>query len=83
MSVLPYEIAHVLITGNYTLLILLGLLYVLSVGLIYRAAYRIGSFPFYVCILYPIYLIMFHIIFIYSIVATFIIRSTTWKGRKL
>lgn len=83
MTVLPYEIVHVAVNRDVMLLILLGSLYILSVGLIYRAAYHTGSFPIYVCIFYPVYLMMFHIIFVYSIVATFVIKSTTWKGRKL
>ena len=83
MTVLPFEIINVALNWNLPILILLSILYIVSVGLIYRALRNTGSYPLYVCILYPVYLIVFHIIFIYSIFATFVFKSTTWKGRVL
>ncbi len=60
-----------------------GGVYIYSVLLIYRAARTIGSYPLYICLVYPIYLLVFHLIYLYSVIATYIFKSTTWKGRKL
>jgi 4,4'-diaponeurosporenoate glycosyltransferase len=83
LNAVPLQIIRELAWGNYTQLILLGGIYMLFAAMVYRIAYRAGSYPIYVCLLYPIYLIVFEVIFLYSIIATFIIKTTTWKGRKL
>ena len=83
LTALPFDIGSTIWRSDYIMLAVTASLYVLSVAVMYRAAHTIGSYPLYVCILYPVYLVVFHIIFFYSLVATFIIKTTTWKGRKL
>lgn len=63
-------------------LVLCGM-YILTVLLIYRAARAVGSYPLYVCAVYPIFLFSFQLIYLYSIIGTYFLKSTTWKGRKL
>lgn len=83
LTILPIEIIMKLVTGpTYLLYIFIGI-YLYSVVLIYRVAKTIGSFPIYTCIFYPFYLLVFHLTYIYSIIGTYILKSTTWKGRKL
>jgi 4,4'-diaponeurosporenoate glycosyltransferase len=83
LTALPIEIANAAINSNLNQLILLLIIYALTVITIYRSAINIGSYPIYVCLFYPLYLTMFHVIFFYSIIATYILKTTTWKGRKL
>ncbi len=72
----------VLVSSDQNILILAGL-YIFSVFLIYRAAKAVGSYPLYICFMYPIYLLSFQIIYLYSIIGTYFLKTTTWKGRKL
>lgn len=83
LNAVPLEIVRNSIWQNYPLLLLLGGIYLLFAALIYRIARQAGSYPFYVSLLFPLYLIVFEAIFLHSISATFITRTTTWKGRKL
>jgi 4,4'-diaponeurosporenoate glycosyltransferase len=83
LNAVPLEIIRNIAWGNSVQLMLLGGIYILFAAMVYRIAYRAGSYPIYVCLLYPIYLIVFEVIFLYSIIATFITKTTTWKGRKL
>lgn len=83
LTAIPIELIKAIFSQDWsTLIVVVGIYFISSVS-IYRIAYHSGSYPPYVCILYPIYLLSFHLIFIYSVFATFIIKSTTWKGRKL
>jgi 4,4'-diaponeurosporenoate glycosyltransferase len=83
LNAVPLEIIRHIAVGGYVQLILLGGMYMFFAATIYRIAYRAGSYPVYVCLLYPIYLIVFEVIFLYSIIATFFTKTTTWKGRRL
>lgn len=60
-----------------------GGIFLITVLLIYRVARTVGSYPFYICLIYPFYLLAFQLIYIYSIIGTYFLKSTTWKGRKL
>jgi 4,4'-diaponeurosporenoate glycosyltransferase len=60
-----------------------GGLYVFTVLLIYRSARSVGSYPLYICFMYPVYLLAFQFIYLYSIIGTYFLKTTTWKGRKL
>ncbi len=82
-TAVPLEIIMSLAAMNSAQLILMCGIYLLFAGMLYRIAKRAGSYPLYVCLLYPIYLIVFELIFVYSIAASFILKTTTWKGRKL
>ncbi len=83
LTALPIELIKTAVKGELTSFILLAFLYILNVCVIYRTAYNIGSYRLYVCSLYPIYLLIFHVIFVYSVIAVFVLKSTTWKGRRL
>ncbi|NLY81535.1 MAG: glycosyltransferase [Clostridiales bacterium] len=83
LTALPIELVNAFISSNLNHLALLSVIYALTVIMIYRSARNIGTYPLYVCIFYPFYLLMFHVIFFYSIIGTYIFKTTTWKGRKL
>jgi len=83
LTLLPIEIINAIISGQGNTLILLASIYSLSILLIYRVASSIGSYTIYNCIFYPVYLLLFHFLYIYSVIGTYILKSTTWKGRKL
>jgi len=83
LTALPIDIVQAGLDQADIQLGVLSGVYLISAFLLYRTARHVGSYPFYVCLFYPIYLGMFHIIFFYSIVATYVSKSTTWKGRKL
>lgn len=72
----------VLLSGSQDILILGGL-YIFSVLFLYRGARSVGAYPLYICFVYPIYLLAFQIIYLYSIIGTYLLKTTTWKGRKL
>ena len=72
----------VFLSGSQDILILGGL-YIFSVLFLYRAAKSVGAYPLYICFVYPIYLLAFQIIYLYSIIGTYLLKTTTWKGRKL
>lgn len=50
---------------------------------IYWMLARIGNFKFYTALLYPIPLLFFIILFIYSLVIVFIRKRVRWKGRTI
>jgi len=83
LNAVPLEMIRNFASGNYSQLVLLGFIYMVFAVLLFRIARRAGAYPIYVCLFYPFYLIVFELIFIYSIFATFVIKNTTWKGRKL
>jgi glycosyltransferase involved in cell wall biosynthesis len=83
LTILPIELVLNYLNSSFFTFAILCLIYIFSVLFIYRLAKKIGSYPFYVCLFYPVYLLIFHLIFLYSIFATFFLKSTTWKGRKL
>lgn len=73
---------EIFLGGNQEILIIGGM-YIFSFMLIYRAARVVGSYPIYICLIYPVYLLAFQLIYLYSIIGTYFLKSTTWKGRKL
>lgn len=83
LNAVPLEIVRNLARENYLPLILLGGIHLLFAALVCRIARRAGSYPIIVCLLYPVFLIVFMVIFLYSIIATFITKTTTWKGRRM
>jgi len=60
-----------------------GILYVLYVSQIYWMLFRIGNFKLYTALLYPIPLLFFVIVFVYSFTIIFLRRRVKWKGRKI
>lgn len=83
LTAIPIELARSISSGSAFSIFLVSAIYLLNVIFIYRMAKALGSYPFYVCLLYPVYLLAFHIIFLYSLLGTYVFKSTTWKGRKL
>ncbi|KAF0091951.1 MAG: glycosyl transferase group 2 family protein [Fusobacteria bacterium] len=75
-------IRGILLSSDQDILILGGL-YIFSVMLLFRGARSVGSYPFFICLVYPIYLLVFQFIYFYSIIGTYLLKTTTWKGRKL
>ena len=57
--------------------------YLFSVLMLARTGNMLGNYPNWCYLLYPVFIVFFHIMFGYSTVATFVLKSTTWKGRKL
>jgi 4,4'-diaponeurosporenoate glycosyltransferase len=80
---LPLEMIRSIVAESDLQIVIYSSIYLINVLLIYRVVKEMGSYPFYVCVLYPLYLMMFIIVYIYSMISTFILKSTTWKGRKL
>ena len=83
LTALPIELAKSISIENTLSVLIISMVYLVSVFSIYRIAKAVGSYPFYVCLLYPVYLLAFHMIFLCSLLCTFVFKTTTWKGRKL
>ncbi len=54
--------------------------YVLQIWSVSR---KLGNFGFVVSALYPLFLLFFFAVFLYSSIRTFLFRSVIWKGRKI
>ncbi|HAX72645.1 MAG TPA: 4,5-dihydroxyphthalate decarboxylase [Firmicutes bacterium] len=59
------------------------LFYILYVGQLYFISKQLGSFKHVVLVMYPIYILIFIAIFIYSSIKTFIFKKVNWKGRPI
>ena len=70
----------IILTMKITIWVILYFCYALQ---IYWMLARIGNFKFYTALLYPIPLLFFVIVFIYSFILIFIRRRVQWKGREL
>ena len=60
-----------------------GSLYILYAAQIYWMLVRIGNFKFYTALFYPIPTAFFVVVFTYSFVRIFLVRSVKWKGREI
>jgi 4,4'-diaponeurosporenoate glycosyltransferase len=60
-----------------------GGLYILYAAQIYWMLVRIGNFKFYTALFYPIPIAFFVVVFAYSFIRIFIVRSVNWKGREI
>lgn len=65
---------------NTTLILVCTSAYLGFVIQIYWMLFRIGTFKFYTALFYPIYLLFFLLIFLYSIFIIFIRKTVKWKG---
>lgn len=83
ITVLPVEIAVSIVTGRYIILAMLIAIYIFSVFSLKRISNALGSYPFVCQLFYPLLIIPFHLVFIYSFFAVYIFKSTKWKGRKV
>jgi len=77
------HLIQAIIVADISLITLWGLLYIAYAIQIYWMLYRIGNFKPYTALLFPIPLLFFVIIFVYSFLIIFIRRSVSWKGRTL
>jgi len=69
-----------IISMNTTLILVCTVAY-LGYGIqIYWMLFRLGTFKFYTALFYPIFLLFFLSIFLYSIFVVFIRKSVRWKG---
>ena len=82
LILVPVELGRGFLWGSQETM-MLGGIYVLTVLLLYRIARTLGSYPLIVCLFYPISLLAFLAIYFYSIIGTYILKNTTWKGRRL
>lgn len=83
LLLLPILLIWEIFLGGNKEILIIGGMYIFSFMLIYRAARAVGSYPIYICLIYPVYLLAFQLIYLYSIIGTYFLKSTTWKGRKL
>jgi len=71
------------IIADLSLVTIWGFLYIAFAAQIYWMLYRIGDFKLYTALLFPIPLLFFLGVFIYSFFIVFIRRSVNWKGRTI
>ena len=74
---------EVIIATNNVQIAIWGSLYILYAAQIYWIFIRIGNFKFYTALFYPISMVFFVAVFIYSFVRIFLRRSVKWKGREI
>ncbi len=75
-------IEAVIATNNVQITIS-GILYILYAAQIYWMLLRIGNFKFYTALFYLIPMAFFVVVFAYSFVCSFIVKSVKWKGRDI
>ncbi|MGH4038492.1 MAG: glycosyltransferase [Sphaerochaeta sp.] len=83
LTVLPYEFFRSIVNKNYLLTLFTLLIYILTIFKMNSSLKKIGSYPFIVSIIYPVYLLFFHIVFFYSLFGTYLFKTTKWKGRNM
>jgi len=83
LTVLPYEFFRSIVNKNYFLTFFTLIIYILTIFKINSSLKKIGSYPFVVSVIYPVYLLFFHVVFFYSLIGTYIIKTTKWKGRNM
>ena len=71
------------IITDISLVIPWGLLYIAFAIQLYWMLYRIGNFKFYVALLFPIPLLFFLVVFVYSVLIIFVRKNVRWKGRAI
>ena len=77
------SLIEAVIAANNIQMAISGGLYILYVTQIYWMLVRIGNFKFYTALFYLIPMAFFVVVFAYSFVRSFIIRSVKWKGREI
>jgi len=74
---------EVIVATNNVQIAIWGSLYILYAARIYWMLVRIGNFKFYTALFYPIPMAFFVVVFTYSFVRIFLVRSVKWKGREI
>lgn len=77
------HLIQAIITTDISLITLWGVLFVAYAIQIYWMLYRIGNFKPYTALLFPIPLLFFVIVFVYSFFIISIRKTVKWKGRTL
>ena len=83
MTSIPIEIIKNAIDGNTIKLLYVSVAYIAYALHLCFSSKRLGTFKLVSCLIYPIELTAFLLIFIYSFISTFLLKTTTWKGRRL
>jgi len=77
------SLIEIIIATNNIQIAFYGSLYILYAAQIYWMLVRIGNFKFYTALFYPVPMAFFVVVFAYSFVRTFLVRSVKWKGREI
>jgi 4,4'-diaponeurosporenoate glycosyltransferase len=77
------SLIEAVIAANNVQIAISGSLYILYAVQIYWMLVRIGNFKFYTALFYLIPMAFFVVVFAYSFVCSFIVRSVKWKGREI
>jgi 4,4'-diaponeurosporenoate glycosyltransferase len=77
------NLIQVAVISDYAMAVQWGLLYIAYAVQLYWMLRRIGNFRPYTALLFPIPLLFFVLVFIYSFLIIFIRRNVTWKGRAI
>jgi len=77
------SLIEVIVATNNVQIAIWGSLYILYAAQIYWILVRIGNFKFYTALFYPIPMAFFVVVFTYSFVCIFLVRSVKWKGREI
>ncbi|WP_050740243.1 glycosyltransferase [Acetobacterium bakii] len=72
-----------LMTQNISLIWPGSLFYALTVMILFWRGRCVGSFGFLTALFYPIPLLFFYLVFIYSLFSKLVLKRTYWKGRKI
>ena len=83
MTCIPIEIIKNAAAGNTIKLLYACAAYIAYALHLCFSSRRLGTFKLMSCLIYPAGLAAFHLIFIYSFISTFLLKTTTWKGRRL
>lgn len=59
------------------------LMYAVYAGLFYWLAGKVGRFPFWLFLLYPVLLLAFVTVYCWSFIQVHILHTVTWRGRKI
>jgi 4,4'-diaponeurosporenoate glycosyltransferase len=77
------HLLQAVIVTDISLVTMWGLLYVAYAIQIYWMLFRIGNFKLYVALLFPILLLFFLVVFVYSFIIIFLRKRANWKGRTI
>ncbi len=83
LTALPIEIVKSIMHPEVSEILFASVFYLLFVIFLLFSSKKLGSFKVISCVFYPVVLFAFHLIFLYSVVCTFVTKSATWKGRKV
>jgi 4,4'-diaponeurosporenoate glycosyltransferase len=82
-SITPISLIAHMGYGGYDILLISAFLYLLYVMQVFWMFWRIGNFGFLTALLYPVPLLFFLFIALYSFVRTFVVKNVRWKGRNI